>query len=167
MEDFVHFRNIHILVLMIFLFSLSFPQYSSALRSIDDEDLSEKSTSLVKKQSDNKSGSHLQPINENQLDDLSPALIAPKTVKISSQEYEQILNQEFDNSICFKRCHNKNDIKPSDNTVKQWRLLIEEDGHAIFGKILWENDKQKEAVLNYLFNNAGNSKPEPAGIGVW
>ena len=152
---------------VVFLFLLTFPGGSNALRPLGDDDLSHNSPSLVNEKIVLDSDTHLQPIDENQLDAMSPSLIAPPVIRISSQEYIQIMNQKFENSVCFKQCHHKNDFYPSDHTAKQWRLLIKENGHAIFGKIPWENSQQKEDILNYLLQNARKSKPDAAGIGVW
>jgi hypothetical protein len=167
MAPLIRIRSIHILILIVALFTILFPQFSSALRPLSNEDLTDSSPSLVDKESDRKEDSTLQPINENQLDQMSPSLIAPPIVRISSQEYNSIMDQAFEDSICFKRCHKSSDFHPSDNTAKQWRLLIDQEGHAIFSEIPWESPQQKEEMLDYLFNNARNSKPESAGIGVW
>ncbi len=169
--EFSFARNTHNLFLSGFLvflfFLLVFPSLSNALRPFNDENLSENSSPLVIEKTALKSNTHLQPIDDNLLEELSPTLVATPKVEISIQEYNQILNQEFEQSICFKRCHLRNDFHPSDNTAKQWRLLIEKDGHAIFGKIHWENPQQKEHILNYLLMNARKLKPDVAGIGVW
>jgi len=85
-------------------------------------------------------------------------------LKLQSQGPPKIGLKEFDNSLCF-RCHNTKDFSPSDKTSKQWRLLIEDNGHAIFDEILWEYPNQKEQILNFLLENAGNYRAE--GIGVW
>jgi len=76
----------------------------------------------------------------------------------------QITLKEFHTSLCFS-CHDINDFSPSDKTRKQWRRLIEEDGHAIFENISWETPFQKHQVLQFLIENAGNYRSE--GIGVW
>ncbi len=161
------FQRIHILVLIIALFTILFPQLSSALRPLTNDDLTDNSPSLVNKESDRKIDSSLQPINENQLDEMSPSLIAPPVITISSKELQNKMDQEFENSICFKRCHKLGDIYPSDNTAKQWRLLIEQGGHTIFSEIPWENQQQKNEIVDYLLNNARKSRPDSAGIGVW
>lgn len=70
----------------------------------------------------------------------------------------------FHDSMCFK-CHAPNDFLPSDKTRKEWRYLIEDDGHAIFGNIPWENPRQKKQILEFLLENAGNHRAE--GIGLW
>ena len=57
---------------------------------------------------------------------------------------------DFENSVCFMRCHQKGAFSPSDKTEQQWRMLIEKDGHDIFAKIVWESTQQKEQMLNYL-----------------
>lgn len=70
----------------------------------------------------------------------------------------------FHDSICFK-CHAPNDFSPSDKTRKEWRYLIEDDGHAIFENIPWENSMQKKQIVEFLIENAGNHRAE--GIGLW
>jgi hypothetical protein len=72
---------------------------------------------------------------------------------------------DFENSICFMRCHQKGAFSPSDKTEQQWRMLIEKDGHDIFERIVWESSQQKKQILNYLIEHAGSSGAE--GIGVW
>lgn len=108
-----------------------------------------------------------QLLDDQMLEDLSPALIAPLPVIVSRNEYNQFIKQEYDNSICFKQCHSRNDFSVSDKTEKQWRLLIEDDGHAIFNIIPWEKPPSKEKILKYLLNNALNSGPKAEGIGIW
>ena len=71
---------------------------------------------------------------------------------------------EFHHSICFK-CHTVNDFSPKDKTQKQWRRLIEDDGHAIFKNISWETPDQKSQILEFLLDNAGSYRAE--GIGLW
>ncbi|MBC2717699.1 MAG: hypothetical protein HF978_20545 [Desulfobacteraceae bacterium] len=76
----------------------------------------------------------------------------------------KISANDFHNSICFK-CHTINDFSPSDKTQKQWRRLIEDDGHAIFENISWETPYQKNQILEFLLENAGTYRAE--GIGLW
>jgi hypothetical protein len=71
---------------------------------------------------------------------------------------------DFHSSLCFQ-CHTVNDFSPSDKTQKQWRRLIEEDGHSIFEEISWDNAYQKNQILEFLIENAGTYRAE--GIGVW
>jgi hypothetical protein len=70
----------------------------------------------------------------------------------------------FHDGICFK-CHALNDFSPADKTRKEWQYLIEDDGHAIFDNIPWENPWQKKQILEFLIENAGNHRAE--GIGLW
>lgn len=167
MTSFNRFRIIHILVLIVALFIIVFPQFSIALQPLTDDNLTDSSPSLVNKESEREIDTSLQPIKENQLDAMSPSLIAPPVVKTSSHELQNKMDHEFESSVCFKRCHKSGDFYPSDNTAKQWRLLIDQGGHAIFSDIPWENSQQKKDILDYLLNNARNIKPESAGIGVW
>ena len=87
---------------------------------------------------------------------------APKEMPGIPEKFKKI---DFDNSVCFRRCHQVNDFNPSDKTEQQWRMLIEKDGHDIFKKIVWESRDQKEQTLHYLLKHAGGSSAE--GIGVW
>jgi hypothetical protein len=151
--------------LVVFLFM---PCQSQALRPLDDKGLVQSSPDLVENQSGTESGSRLTPINENQLDELSPSLTAPeKKITDAPINTHPIIDQDFRESVCFKRCHSVTDFNPSDNTARQWRLLIGDDGHALFEEIPWENLQEKEEILNYLLNNSKNTSPAPAGIGVW
>ncbi len=106
-------------------------------------------------------------LDDQMLEDLSPALIAPLPVKVSRNDHNQFINQVFNNSICFKQCHNRNEFSVSDITEKQWRILIGDGGHAVFNIIPWEKPEEKEKILKYLLNNAANSRPEAEGIGIW
>jgi len=106
-------------------------------------------------------------LDDQMLENLSPSLVAPVTVKISSLQYQQKAMQEFNHSVCFKRCHSTNDFSASDYTYKQWCQLIEKDGHSIFSEIPWENTGEKEKMIKSLCNNAKNASFESAGIGEW
>ncbi|MDA8404926.1 MAG: hypothetical protein M0Z56_12155 [Desulfobacteraceae bacterium] len=86
----------------------------------------------------------------------------PETTRLNSFKFKE---NDFENSVCFRRCHQPDDFKPSDKTEQQWRMLIEKNGHDIFKKIIWEFPGQKEQTLRYLIEHAGDSGNE--GIGVW
>lgn len=146
---------------------LLMPCQSLALRPLGDEDLIKHSPETVQKQSDSGSDSQLTPINDTQLDALSPSLTAPEKEKKTSSQNPVIVDQKFQNSVCFKRCHSVSDFHPGDHTVRQWRRLIEDNGHALFEEIPWESQKEKEELLNYFLENAKSTSPSPAGIGVW
>lgn len=170
MENILRLSMIILLVSAVLFFSLLSPPFCSALRPMNEADLTENSPSLSD-QSYHNEEDRLQPINEEQLDVLSPSLVAPeaqtKDPVNRSRHADREISQEFENSICFKRCHSLDKIHPSDKTAKQWRLLIGKEGHAIFSRIPWKNPEQKEKVLDYLLQNARKSTPGPAGIGVW
>jgi hypothetical protein len=87
-----------------------------------------------------------QLLDNQMLEDLSPALIAPTPVTISRKRFNQAVRNEYE---------------------KQWRLLLEENGHTIFDIIPWKNAQAKEKILQYLVNNACNSGPSAGGIGCW
>ena len=97
----------------------------------------------------------------------STSLSAPVTVKISSLQYQQKMIQEYNQSVCFQRCHSTNDFSASDYTNEQWCQLIEKDGHSIFSEIPWGNTGEKEKLIKYLTNNAKKASFESAGIGEW
>ena len=168
MEIIIRLSAVALLVSAVLFFPMVSPPFCSALRPMSEADLTENSSSLS---DNNDEESHLQPINEEQLDVLSPSLVAPeartKDPINTSRNADREISREFENSICFKRCHSPEEIHPSDKTAKQWRLLIEKEGHSIFSKIPWKNPEQKEKVLDYLLQNAKKSTPGPAGIGVW
>ena len=71
---------------------------------------------------------------------------------------------DFHSSLCFQ-CHTINNFSPSDKTQKQWRRLLEEDGHSIFEEIPWDNPYQKNQIFDFLIENAGAYRAE--GIGLW
>jgi len=161
MKNFLCIRIIKVSVLVGLFFVLMFPPSVSALRPLNEEDLSNNSPSIL----DHDENSHLIPVDETKLDALSPSLVAPDTKKARSSASPEFL--EFENSICFKRCHHPGGFQASDKTAKQWTLLIEKNGHSIFTEIPWHNADQKRKIVNYLLNNARDSKPESSGIGVW
>ncbi len=170
MENILRLSAIALLAAAVLFFSLLSPPFCSALRPMSEADLTGNSPSLSD-HSNNNEENHLQPINEEQLEVLSPSLLAPeartKDPTNTSRKSDDKISREFENSICFKRCHSIDEIHPADKTAKQWRLLIEKEGHAIFSRIPWKNPEQKEKVLDYLLQNARKSTPGPAGIGVW
>jgi len=108
-----------------------------------------------------------QPLDDQMLVSVSPALVAPQVKKISPLNYNQQKLAQYHNSICFERCHSRNDFYPSDYTYQQWCRLIEKDGHSIFCKIPWDNSDTKNQIFKYLVNNAKNASPDSEGIGVW
>ena len=76
----------------------------------------------------------------------------------------KITAADFHDSICF-RCHNTDDFSPADKTLTQWQRLIGEDGHTIFAEIPWASSSQKNQILQFLMENAGNYRSQ--GIGLW
>ncbi len=108
-----------------------------------------------------------KPLDDQMLENISPSLVAPVVVKISPLQYRQKAMQEYNQSVCFQRCHSKNDFSASDYTYRQWCQLIEKDGHSVFSEIPWENTGEKEKPIKYLTNNARNASFESAGIGEW
>lgn len=172
MKAFHSNRFIYLPALAILLVLLWMPHKTEALKPLDEQDLIRNSPELVKKTSqnpsDDQSDYRLTPINENQLDALSPSLTAPeKVVENEAVQYLQSMDQAYRDSVCFKKCHGINDFQPADHTAKQWRLLIEENGHSLFDEIPWESSSEKEQILNYLLEKSKNTSPAPAGIGVW
>ncbi len=106
-------------------------------------------------------------MDDQMLDDISPALVAPVPVIVSALEIRRRDLQEYNHSVCFKRCHATSDFSASDYTSEQWCRLIENDGHSIFSAIPWENADMKEKLVNYLKGNSKNAMPDSEGIGVW
>ena len=74
---------------------------------------------------------------------------------------------DFDNSICFQKCHNPETIAAADMPENLWRNLIEKSGHNIFSEIPWKSSEQKEQILRYLLSQARKAEPESEGIGSW
>jgi hypothetical protein len=161
MKNLLRIRIIKVSVLVSLVFILVFPPSVSALRPLNEEDLSKNSPSL----SDHDGETRLTPVDETNLDKLSPSLVAPDRKKTRSSVSPESL--EFEKSICFKRCHHSGSLQASDKTAKQWQLLIERNGHSIFSEIPWQTPDQKRKIVDYLLNNARDSKPESSGIGVW
>lgn len=176
-------RRINLPALFILLVFILMPYKTEALRPLDEQDLIQNSPELVKNSSPSlspdlspdlsndeadKSDSRLTPINDGQLDALSPAVKAPEPeVKEKPARNIPPMDQAYRDSVCFKRCHNISDFQPADHTARQWRLLIEKDGHSLFDEIPWQSQAEKEQVLNYLLEKSKNTSPAPAGIGVW
>ncbi len=112
-------------------------------------------------------GDALKPLDEKSLDELSPPL---KVVEASTSKQappKPISRDKFSNSICFTRCHSPGSIVPSNYTMKQWRLLIDQDGHDVFEKIPWKSKKEKEEIYLFLLQHASDAKRGSEGIGVW
>jgi len=107
----------------------------------------------------------LKPLDDQSLEVLSPAATAAPPV--SPEQYSAILKQEFASSMCFQKCHQRNDFSPTDKTKKQWQALIEKNGHDVFEKLSWETPQKKEYVLLYLYENSKNTELKSEGIGVW
>lgn len=151
--------------LILFLGYILIPGPTSALRPLGDDAMLHISPS-------NKiaSVSHepdLKPLDEEDLEELSPAIKEETAPPMSPEQRLSMLKAEFDGSICFQKCHQRNDFSPKDKTRKQWQLLIEKNGHDVFEKLTWENHQKKEYVLLYLYENAKNSDLKSEGIGVW
>ena len=96
---------------------------------------------------------------------LFAAVIIAAAQEVNRQE--AFTRQDFDNAICFQKCHKPKSISPADKPKDLWRMLIEKNGHAIFAEIPWKNAKEKERILQYLLNHANNAEPKSEGIGVW
>ena len=82
--------------------------------------LSDQNPFLIVEKSKKEADNHFRLVgaellDDQMLDDISPALVAPAPVTIS---LKLITKQKYDNSICFKRCHIKNDFFASDYTEK-------------------------------------------------
>jgi len=107
----------------------------------------------------------LTQLDEDEMVELSPARI--ETIKEKEKSLPPIPKNEFENSICFKRCHQPSDFSPSHKTRKQWLLLIEKEGHAIFEKIPWQSSEHKDRVLIFLLRHAKDESSVKEGIGVW
>lgn len=74
---------------------------------------------------------------------------------------------DFDNSICFQKCHTPQALSAADMPKNLWRHLIENGGHDIFSEIPWQSEEEKERVIEYLTSQARKHEPEPEGIGSW
>ncbi len=169
------FTQSRVIQACIFIISFSFIILFSpdkSIKALGNEMQSGQNPFLIVEKSEKEADNYFrlvdaQILDDQTLDDLSPALVASAPVKVSLRDCDRIIRQEYDNSICFKRCHIKNDFAAPDYTEKQWRLLIEENGHALFSEIPWENPDKKEKILSYLLDNAVYSGPTSEGIGVW
>lgn len=91
--------------------------------------------------------------------------LSTSSAENSQSASDTISRRQFDNSICFIKCHQQKAFSLADKSQKQWEILIEKNGHAIFKKIPWENELQKKQIVNYLHENAKGFMKE--GIGVW
>ena len=162
MKPFHSCRCLHVFLLIgIVSFLCFFPQ-AQALEPLDERSMVEESPALVETNPVSDSDSRLTPIKDTQLEALSPALKAsPK------KEFFPVVDPEFQNSVCFKRCHGATDFRAEDRTARQWRLLIGENGHSLFEEIPWKSTQEKEEILNYLLRHSKDTRPAPAGIGVW
>jgi hypothetical protein len=151
-------------LMLVFIYML-FPHTGIALRAMDDQSmdfLPVSNQTITAKATDN-----LKPLDDKELEDLSPAVIEKIPEPIPHEKLMMILKSDYDNAVCFKKCHQKEDFSPSDKTRLQWQMLIENNGHDIFKKIIWEDQAQKEQVMMYLLDNSRSSGYQTEGIGVW
>lgn len=107
----------------------------------------------------------LTPLDEDEMIQLSPARIAEIIEK--EKTLPPLSLNVFEDSICFQKCHTENDFSPSHKTQKQWLILIEKDGHAIFQEIPWQSADEKDRVLIFLLKHARDANTIKEGIGVW
>jgi len=151
-------------LVLLFFYAFLFPSPSIALKPLNDDAMIELSPSTNQIASINHEPK-LKPLDDQNLDVVSPATNAPPP--LSAEEYSAVIKAEYNSSVCFIKCHQKNDFSPSDKTRKQWQRLIEKNGHDIFETISWENALEKDYVLIYLYENARNPDFKTEGIGVW
>jgi hypothetical protein len=151
-----------LIILLVYVF---IPRPSIALKPMGEEALIRlsPSTQIASVNHDEK----LKPLDDQSLEILSPAATENVAAPVSPEQYSAVLKAEFDSSMCFIKCHRRDDFSPSDKTKKQWQVLIEKNGHDIFEKLSWENPRKKEYVLLYLYENAKNAEVKSEGIGVW
>jgi hypothetical protein len=152
-----------LILLLVYVF---IPRPSIALRPLEDDAMIQLSPTTTQMASV-KHEADLKPLDDESLDVLSPATTGTVAPPVSPEQYSAILKQEFESSICFQKCHQRNDFSPSDKTKKQWKALIEKSGHDVFEKLSWETPPKKEYVLLYLYENAKNTELKSEGIGVW
>ncbi len=140
-----------------------FPARSRALRPIDDESLAASSpaaTAQVRWKIE-----EIEMLDDQDLEILSPSVHVKEE---PAEPAHELRPDEFERSVCFTGCHKTGDFSASDKTKKQWLLLIEQEGHAIFEPIEWDTPRQKAEIMDYLLRNAGNSRTSlEGGIGVW
>ncbi|MDA8404925.1 MAG: hypothetical protein M0Z56_12150 [Desulfobacteraceae bacterium] len=152
-----------LIILLIYIF---IPRPSIALKPLDDKAMM-KHNSPTDRVASIPQDQNLKPLPDQALEILSPSTIQKIPPPISPEQYSAMLKAEYDSSVCFKKCHSRNDFSPSDKTKKQWRLLIEKNGHDIYEKISWENPQKKDYILIYLYENARNPDFKAEGVGVW
>lgn len=107
----------------------------------------------------------LTPLDKDEMAKPLPARM--EEIEEKEKALPPIPKDEFESSICFKRCHKPDDFSPSQKTRKQWVLLIESEGHAVFEKIPWESPEQKDRVLVFLLRHARDKGDIEEGIGLW
>lgn len=84
-----------------------------------------------------------------------------------SSSNNSFTHPDFDNSICFQKCHNPQALSAADMPKNLWRHLIEKGGHDIFSEIPWQSDEEKEMIIQYLTSQARKPEPKSEGIGSW
>ena len=112
-------------------------------------------------------GDALKPLDEKSLEELSPPLKVVEDSTSKQTRPKPIPEDKFSGSVCFVKCHTPGSIDPSNYTMKQWRLLIEQDGHDVFDKIPWKNKTEKEQIYLFLIQHASDARRGSEGIGVW
>ncbi len=144
-----------------------FPYTASALKKLNNEELQQNSPALkseMEKTPDSQDAGEniflpvLDPVSANYF----PEIPQPSSLPLMRPASGKV----FSGSVCFK-CHGPADVNPSDKTRKQWWLLIEENGHAIFAEIPWSTPDEKKSILRYLLFHAKKTNPQIEGIGLW
>lgn len=153
------------LTLILLLVYVFFPRTSIALKPLGEQEMIQLSPST--EVASVKHEDNLKPLDDQSLEVLSPATTEIVAPPVSPEQHSAILKSEFDSSICFRKCHQRDDFSASDKTKKQWQTLIEKNGHDVFEKLSWETPQKKEYVLLYLYENAKNTELKSEGIGAW
>lgn len=109
----------------------------------------------------------LKPLDDQALLQYSPATVDQAATSRQIREKPIPPAAIFNQSVCFKRCHSRTDFSCADKTVRQWQLLIRDNGHAIFQTIDWPDPETKRRVLDYLLEHAKDADANAEGIGVW
>ena len=160
MENILRLSAIVLLLSIVLLFFMVSPHFCSALRPLSDLDLTDNSPSL-NAQSNYNEENHLQPINEQQLDVLSPSLVAPeaqlKAQTNTARKEDQKNNGDGDLRALIHRAQPKIELQ---TLGAEKELFILENDQRDNRQ---DDDPQHEFKLVHQFSPFGLNELNPPG----
>jgi hypothetical protein len=151
------------------------PITAMALKSLNQDDMLNNSPALKSDMTREKKLPETESPETESIDSESEDLKLKDDISIEGEVnpaelpreiYLRNLSLAFQQAVCFE-CHKRKDIDATTKTQKQWRVLIEDNGHEIFQSIPWSNPEEKRNVMQHLLEHAKQTNPKSEGIGIW